>query len=268
MSLWGKEIVTMTESAHNTVFTRLNTLAVSLCVTGMILLSAGSTEAAGLGFFISNDFGDAEVTEDNADPILYDFEYEFDADGFGFGMVYDSNVSQDTLFNYRLNVGYGGGEYDINAVHDTTNGFDWDMSGVSSDVDFDLFAIDNTFGFGIVRKDFMRLWIGPQVRIGYMNVSGKVIPDVSNPTVANAEIDTNLIGLGFAPVIGGNFHLDDRFSLCVALGYRMSWYWSVDGEKKITNNGVPVASSDADFEVYENGLFANLSLIFRFGDTF
>jgi hypothetical protein len=95
------------------------------------------------------------------------------------------------VFNYRLNVGY-------ERIHEESR------SGV--EVISNGGALSNTFGFGIVRTDTMRVWLGPALRLGF---------DVRE----NTSGDVWDFDFGGGPVVGVNFHLGDRVSIGLTGGY-------------------------------------------------
>ena len=67
---------------------------------------------------------------------------------FGGGLIMDTNVAGDSLLNYRFTFGYQ--QYRIPDF-----GTEY-MHGI---------CMSHTLGFGLVRTRFVRLWIGPQLRV-------------------------------------------------------------------------------------------------------
>ena len=99
-----------------------------IALIGFSLLVGDVAHAAGFGGYLSYSKIDGGVDDL---PFLGDQDYE--SDRFGLGFVMDTNVAKDSLFNYRLEVGY----------QHSWREFD-DFSG---EIESDGFTINNTFGF-------------------------------------------------------------------------------------------------------------------------
>lgn len=68
----------------------------------------------------------------------------------GFGLVFDTAVAQDRLVHYRLHIGFGF----------MNRSFSWKTYSMYE------FAMHHTFGFGIIRTESLRFWIGPEIGYG------------------------------------------------------------------------------------------------------
>jgi hypothetical protein len=111
----------------------------------------------------------------------------------GGGLIIDSNVSQDKIFNYRLELGY-----------DWFN-VSW-FPGSSADYYFDScskLSSNHYFGIGIIRTKDIRFWVGPNIEISGLFGQGH-----------NGIFG----GLGFA--MGTNFHISDTFSFSMVISLR------------------------------------------------
>ena len=184
------------------------------CSAAALLLLATSAHAYGFGVF----FVFAYVFDSQLVTIAGDIDY--DEDHFGAGLTFDTNVANDKLFNYRLNFGYEHveGEY---------NGFDDDGDG---------FFIDNAFGFGVVRTNRIRFWIGPAVRMSF---------DWFN------DSDVFDYGVGVGPEVGINLHTGTIASIALTGGYQILYVLSV-----------PDGPGD-DEDGYEQLAFIRLDVLFR-----
>ena len=123
--------------------------AVSLTILSLVFFMS-STQAAGLGAFANISPGAADWEVDDAGLEL---DFEGDTRRLSFGFVMDTAPAQDRLFNYRLNVGL--------------EAFEADWDDTCCEMDLGGVAVDNTFGFGVLRTDSVRLWVGPRVRVGF-----------------------------------------------------------------------------------------------------
>lgn len=199
-----------------------------------VLVWNGNALASGIGFYVQGGGGTAEW---EADDLRGQFDFDSDSRHGGLGIVYDSNVSQNSLFNYRAYLGYE------RAVHDPDNDF--------GDIKLDSIVFDQDFGFGLYRSGSLRLWVGPEVRISYS--SGR--PDDAD------DLKFKLFGIGAGPVAGVNFHINSTLSLCLKGGFLGIGYIgevdddsdSIDGE---------------DYEMDQGYAFFNFAVIFKFNDQY
>ncbi|MDL1968971.1 MAG: hypothetical protein LWW97_10630 [Deltaproteobacteria bacterium] len=220
------------------------------------------THAAGIGFYLSHGIGDgaADFNEDyDSDDWWNDLESSGDAKFSGYGFIFDTAVAKDEVFNYRLQIGYEDAEYDIDSVYDGDLHIDISDFVGNFKLDIDRFVIDNTFGFGIVRKENFRIWIGPQLRIGYMSGDGTMT--LIDGTKLNLDFDDGLV-LGLAPVIGVNFNFINNLTIGVDLGYRFNFFvGSVDKTYyRLFDSGYFYGNDDT--------FFINFAFIYRFDDNF
>ena len=151
----------------------------------------------------------------------------------GFGMLFDSRVAGNRLFNFRMGLGL---EYGM-----ATGLIDFSQVNIN---------VDPTFGFGFLRTKVVRLWAGPQVRFGL----GYGFGDYDYSVVR--------FNMGFGAVVGANFHLSRKISLGAETGYRYvfgigsgsvkQWYNNQD------QNGLAVTG--------DYGVFFNFIIFFRSGE--
>jgi hypothetical protein len=111
----------------------------------------------------------------------------------GGGLIIDSNVAKDKIFNYRLELGY-----------------DWfNMSwfpGQSSNYYFDScskLSSNHYFGFGVIRNQNIRFWVGPHIEVSGLFGQGH-----------NGVFG----GLGLA--MGTNFNISDVFTFSMVISLR------------------------------------------------
>jgi len=204
---------------------KLTRYALALVVISLFLIPQ-STQATGLGLYLPS-WGNGTST------ISYDegYEREIDIDHIGIGFVLDTKVASRGVFNYRLHLGFESAQY-----------------GELEDK-FSRFALDNTFGFGIVQSKAVRLWLGPSIRLAYQ-------------TYSSESLNINSFGLGLAPVLGLNINLGSVVSICPEFGFRFMF---LGGEEEYDSYYY------SDFESFtstERYFFVNLALIFRIGDVF
>lgn len=204
--------------------------AVVLIVIFMPLIA----QATGLGiYFPAYGNGKSTIT-------VFDDEFENDVSHLGGGFLLDTKVADRGVFNYRLHLGFESVDYDYPE-------------------NFSRFAIDNTFGFGIVKTRVLRLWLGPQIRLAYMAYdSGELGSGIGTYTYK-----INSLGFGLAPILGMNFNIGSVISICPEIGYRATAFV---GTQRFENE--LIGSEDEDWDTTEREFFINLSILFRINDEF
>ncbi len=98
---------------------------------------------------------DDDWFSDEVDP--YEDEnayYESALMRYHVGLVLDTCVAARKLFNYRLEFGYGQRTPRVGQINRS--------SPLMHDINF-----INTFGFGLIQKKLVRLWVGPQLALIY-----------------------------------------------------------------------------------------------------
>ena len=129
-------------------------LALALLLAVPMALSAD-----GMGVYIPISADDrGSVTLDYDSDLIpnrdVDIDYKAAA---GLGMAFDSNIGQDKLFNYRLGLEV------LKQKFEKVDG-----SSCTGDCDFGTrINMVHTFGFGLLRTQTVRLWIGPRINMAY-----------------------------------------------------------------------------------------------------
>jgi len=119
-----------------------------LLAASFMLMIGGKAMAIGIGAYV--DVGGGGHTYD---VTTSDFTKPGDAKFVNVmgGFILDTNTGGPGIFNYRLKL--GGGSY-VN--------YEREM-----DLDISKIDMEHTFGFGIVRKQMIRFWIGPSIGVNY-----------------------------------------------------------------------------------------------------
>lgn len=162
-----------------------------------LMLSALPAHASGLGAYATIATGNFDFQADINGGGTDDVDGSQTA--LGLGLVFDSNCAKSSLINYRLNAGY--------------ESVNLNPKDSSEDESFGYVGLDNTLGFGIYTNEQMRLWLGPQIRVGYAWGSGDGMTDESSAIV---------YGLGAA--LGLNYHLGMDYDVSFVAGMRNDWY--------------------------------------------
>jgi len=196
-----------------------------LCMMSLYcILVTTEVRAYGLGVYGSYGYGSADWPKEG------DSRPDKDDNHYSVGLVFDTAVAKDKLFNYRLNIGY-----EKLTAKPGEGMISYDLNGV---------VIDNDFGFGLIRNERIRFWAGPEVRLQYL--SGRA-------TIGGIDLwNINLFGVGIGPVIGLNYNFGSIVTLGLKGGYLYNYY---------TGTG-----SSSDLYAKENLFFVNAAIIFRFDE--
>lgn len=202
-----------------------------ITIVALLTVAHGNALALGLGFYGSLQAGEGDWEFENLAGPDDNFDGG-DLTRFGFGFVLDTAVLKDTLFNYRLDVGF--------------ERFDADLGGTSVTAELVGIAADSSFGFGVLRTENVRLWVGPRVRVAAYG------GDFNN----DSSIDIALVEFGAGGVFGANFKVGPTVVLGVETGFMFSGY---TGERE------DVLGISRDFTGSSGNLFLNGVVLFRLG---
>jgi hypothetical protein len=193
-----------------------------------------------MGFYLPISFATtSSVTKDYDYSLFPDQDLDVDfKPSAGLGLAFDSNIGKDSLFNYRLGLEV------MKQELDTVNG-----DACVDDCDFGTrFNMVHTFGFGVLRTQTVRLWVGPRINIAYDSDTG--------------DNGYERIGFefGIAPSVGINVNLGRVVSLAADLDYRFAstaGAWDSD-----------ISLDGGSYSGTTRGLTARFYLLFRFGERF
>lgn len=185
--------------------------------------------AIGKGFYVQLGSGSADWTTENDDSGI-EFPSSSDTGHLGVGFVLDTATAVDKLFNYRFQVGY--------------ERYTDERNNSSQKYDFDSLVVDQDFGFGVVRSDSLRFWLGPELRLSLSGYS-------------DDDYDHVLFGIGLGPALGLNFHTGSNVSLGIKGGYMIMSYGGGAAASDSNNQ------SDLTYTVDEDFLFFNFAVLWH-----
>ena len=195
-------------------------------------------DAAGFGFYGSVGGGRADWTVDQDSSSSFDFGK--DTGHAGFGMAMDTAPARDSLFNYQLNIGYD--------RFRNVKGGEW------GPVDLEGPVISNNFGFGSMISKTTRFWIGPEVRVTWMNGH----PD------RYKDYKIHLFGVGIGPVVGMNINYDDKHTVVLKMGFQyLNYVGKGNGRFSHATGAASTFSNSYDYDVTEKLLYVTVGFLFR-----
>ncbi|MCJ7764684.1 MAG: hypothetical protein MUP09_01965 [Thiovulaceae bacterium] len=168
----------------------------------LLLAMPMAANAAGMGVYIPISTGDSgSYTETYDNKLIPDRDIDIDYKASaGLGIAFDTNIGKDRLFNYRLGLEFM--KQEVDKV---------DGTSCTNDCDFGTRVnIVNTFGFGVLRTQTVRLWVGPRINVAYNW-------DTGDNGYARVGYE-----FGVAPAVGINVNLGRVVSLAADLDYRVA----------------------------------------------
>lgn len=129
---------------------------------------------------------------------------------FGGGFIADTNPDGDAAFNYRLTVGYN--YQKTNFI--VTNGIH-------------RVLVNNVFGISVVRNDLLKVWIGPQIGLGYLWGETHYHDIGTNPVPSLYYLKKfrfRLVNFNCGVSIGINFNIGEFITLPFEVGFRFHAY--------------------------------------------
>ena len=144
-------------------------------------------------------------------------------------------------FSYRLGVGWE--RIDI----DGDGGADGKLEGL---------VIDNDFTYDLTASPTSRIWVGPELRLGFFNGS---IDDAPGG-------DRGFVSIGLGPVVGFDLALGPSAALSCKLGYLYSWYYADEeswGDDHYHYDDEYYYDYDYDSEMEEGHAYLSLAVLFR-----
>ncbi len=170
---------------------RAGGVAMARALTLAITLAVATPASAGLGGYV--EYGLVQYAANWMDDgFVQDGDQ---AHAIGLGVAWDDNLAMDKLLNYRVNIG-------LRQLIPSEGDDELHLTGISGQF---------TLGFGLVRDERMRVWLGPSIGASYL-----ICGDCAGPG-DNADAHQASIGLG--PEFGLNYHLDERLTLSVTARY-------------------------------------------------
>lgn len=196
----------------------------------IIPFAAATADASGLGFYVGGGSGDSDI---DTGPNWWSItnSNKSDVELGSAGLVFDTNLSEDRVFNYRLELGRG---------NYTLKDF---PKGVESEIGQTVMTHD--FGFGIMRTKAVRLWLGPEIRLTKINdeVNG---------------VDYDMRGFGFGLAIGLNINVLDPVTFALKASFL----------NQTLNGDIYNGSVTEDISIDDDITMVTAAVIFRFGEKF
>jgi len=222
-----------------------------LLVIAFVFVAALATRAMAMGIGVYGTVGGGKMNHDYSTGELIAPSSSSDFGG-GAGVIFDTNLASDKLFNYRAK--FGAEKYTVSR---------------ETDIDMARVHFDNIFGFGIVRTKMLRWWIGPQVggfyaintgEEGYRLWFTKGLPFLLvSPFIARLK-ELKYGGFDIGAATGLNINLGTNFTIGVETGFKYDFAWGT--QKRSSLLGIYNINDDMTINGWE--LYGEISFLFRF----
>ncbi|MCW5214134.1 hypothetical protein VU13_02240 [Desulfobulbus sp. US5] len=168
------------------------------------------------------------------------YEFDVDTNSVAVGFALDTAVTNQSFFNYRLNIGFEGQE------HEDEENLTLELDGVS---------FENIFGFALVPGPYFRWWVGPLVRFGFS--SGETDTHFM-PDGTPYKNEFEFVQIGFGVATGINFKVGYNVTLASSIGTRFNVACGT-GETTYLGSNI---KAEEDLCGEHTDLFLNFALLF------
>jgi hypothetical protein len=208
-----------------------------------LLFMSSSLFAFGLGIYGTAAKGSTDWVYTNPDTNIESPTIGSDVTKRGLGFTLDTALAFDSLFNYRLQIGF------------TKIKIDREQNYL--DIKGNEYHLYNNFGFGVFRSEVIRLWLGPQIGFGFIKA------EYDSNTMETNKFWTIYYAYGI--IVGININIGDVATIALDGGYRWNRH---AGNSTIVYKSSPNTKYDRDVTGKGKEAFIDVSFMFRMGDTF
>ena len=243
-------------------------------VLGFLLIPARPSLGDGYGFYSWGrgwpKVGVPDFIKDQL-PGLPDVEFELQLDHYTLGYLYDSAPGRDQWISYRFNLGVdiavaSLGSVDLgSAPVSALTGYTKLISDSFDAVGYGLMT-KFTVGFGLVRSERLRLWVGPSVRLAgnYLDQQATTVEINSFPFEINPWAVSLSAGGGLEG--GVNYRFGPELTVDLSVGFHYNVFACYQ-DVGLRVGSQPVAEDSSFLLGREPYVYVQLALRFGFLDT-
>lgn len=184
-----------------------------------------SLNAGGIGVYIPYSLGiekDGIITDNNY--LEYDYNYKL-KNKSGLGIAFATNLGKANTFGYK---------FALELTHPQSE---------NSSIEKDKYRMTNTFEFGIIKTQAIKIWLGPRIILG-----------------VEAHESSSGLEIGVAPAIGIHYNISNYLALTLDLDYKFT-----------ANIGDYYDANDeiiASYAGTENGSTVRFGVFYKFNEKF
>ncbi len=193
--------------------------------------------AAGIGVYGTGGVNFTKWESHDLTDGTFDYYY-------GGGLIIDSNVAKNKIFGYRFTAGYA--EYRIK-----------DIESKSLSDPIHRASMSHTFGFGLIRDEDTRFWIGPSIGFHYLRLRESfwaLEADSFSLLIYphRTKVKVDMVGFDALLTLGMNQNIGDIATLFIQIGFGYMGNYSIN----ISEIG------------HGFGIDGKVGIMFRINDTF
>lgn len=208
---------------------------IKLMAVSTILAMPMLAVAGGVGAYIPVELGYTETRDYEHLSTERSFDY---GQSYGIGFVLDNNLGKDKLVNSRFNI-----EYISQNLSNT------DFTGIPDET-YSKWNMASTLGFGVVRTQHLRFWIGPRFNVGFKNYD----------TPSGSTREDFQIFYGIAAATGLNYNINKHLSIGIEADYRFQF-----GVGEISST---TSSTGTSYTMSDTGIDGRVYVMYRYGESF
>lgn len=182
----------------------------------------------------------------------------------GGGLIIDTNCATDKLFNYRLAI--GGNRFIISRDETLADPSNLDL--------ITKFSFLNTFGFGLVRKESFRFWLGPQIGVhtryfrSVESIYGKLLFITSGYPMYYLNGPESMVGVSGGLIFGFNFNFSHNITMSIELGSNYYLFYGINNQKTIFTDPLSVMDNNSMSKYNYLDINASIAILYRINDSF
>ena len=201
-------------------------------------------------------------------PEFKDLEIDLQNDHFSFGYLYDGASTPEDRFGWRVNFGLDIVVTSFEGTN-TSSGLGFGLDDLSSKI-YDAvgfgFAVKGTYGIGFVRKERVRVWAGPSVRLNANYVDPKSASLQEGSLAIEVDSKGVILSLGGGIEGGVRYNVSSDLTFDFSVGFLYNFFGNYQ-DTNLKINGQSLDSGDSLLIGQEPFVFVQIALRFDFSKS-
>jgi hypothetical protein len=201
-------------------------------------------------------------------PEFKDLKIDLQNDHFSFGYLYDGASTPEDRFGWRVNFGL-----DIVVTNfegsNTSSGLGALSSSIYSSI-YDAvgfgFVVKGTYGIGLIRKERVRVWAGPSVRLNANYVDPKSASFQQGSLAVEVDSKGVILSVGGGIEAGVRYNVSSDMTFDFSAGFLYNFFGNYQ-DTKLTINGQSQDLGDSLLIGQEPFVFVQIALRFDFSKS-
>ena len=201
-------------------------------------------------------------------PEFKDLEIDLQNDHFSFGYLYDGASTPEDRFGWRVNFGLDVVVTNFEGTN-TSSGLGLGLDALSSSI-YDAvgfgFVVKGTYGIGFIRKERVRVWAGPSVRLNANYVDPKSASFQEGLLAVEVDSKGVILSVGGGIEAGVRYNVSSDMTFDFSAGFLYNFFGNYQ-DTKLTINGQSLDSGDSLLIGQEPFVFVQIALRFDFSKS-